>query len=136
MKLVGIRDAQWNRSALKYTFTNGSYIEFFSVEQPDKLRGARRNVLYVNEANNVPFEAYTQLSIRTSGDIWIDFNPTANFWAHKEVVGQPDAEFITLTYLDNEALPQTIVDDIESAKIKQRHLNIGLTGGRYMDLGK
>ena len=110
------RDNQWNRSTLKYTFTNGSYIEFFSVEQPDKLRGARRNVLYVNEANNVPFEAYQQLSIRTSGDIWIDFNPTANFWAHKEVANQPDADFITLTYLDNEALPQTIVDDIESAR--------------------
>ena len=110
------RDNQWNRSSLKYTFTNGSYIEFFSVEQPDKLRGARRNVLYVNEANNVPFEAYTQLSIRTSGDIWIDFNPTANFWAHKEVVAHQDADFITLTYLDNEALPQTIVDDIESAR--------------------
>jgi phage terminase large subunit len=110
------RDNQWNRSTLKYTFTNGSYIEFFSVEQPDKLRGARRNVLYVNEANNVPFEAYNQLAIRTSGDIWIDFNPTANFWAHKEVANQPDADFITLTYLDNEALPQTIVDDIESAR--------------------
>ncbi len=110
------RDNQWNRSTLKYTFTNGSYIEFFSVEQPDKLRGARRNVLYVNEANNVPFEAYTQLSIRTSGDIWIDFNPTANFWAHREVANQPDADFITLTYLDNEALPDTIVQDIESAR--------------------
>ena len=109
-------DSHWNRSTLKYTFRNGSYIEFFSVEQPDKLRGARRNVLYVNEANNVPFEAYTQLSIRTSGDIWIDFNPTANFWAHREVANQPDADFITLTYLDNEALPDTIVQDIESAR--------------------
>jgi len=114
------RDGQWNRSALKYTFTNGSYIEFFSVEQPDKLRGARRHVLYVNEANNIPFEAYNQLAIRTSGDIWIDFNPTANFWAHKEVATQDDAEFITLTYLDNEALPQTIVDDIESARDKAK----------------
>ena len=114
------RDGHWNRSALKYTFTNGSYIEFFSVEQPDKLRGARRNVLYCNEANNIPFEAYNQLSIRTSGDIWIDFNPTANFWAHKEVANQPDADFITLTYLDNEALPQTIVDDIEQAKEKAK----------------
>ena len=114
------RDGHWNRSALKYTFTNGSYIEFFSVEQPDKLRGARRNVLYCNEANNIPFEAYNQLAIRTSGDIWIDFNPTANFWAHKEVANQPDADFITLTYLDNEALPQTIVDDIEQAKEKAK----------------
>lgn len=114
------RDSQWNRSSLKYTFTNGSYIEFFSVEQPDKLRGARRNVLYVNEANNVPFEAYTQLAIRTSGDIWIDFNPTSNFWAHKEVVGNDDADFITLTYKDNEALPETIIKDIESAKEKAK----------------
>jgi phage terminase large subunit len=114
------RDSHWNRSSLKYTFTNGSYIEFFSVEQPDKLRGARRNVLYVNEANNVPFEAYNQLAIRTSGDIWIDFNPTANFWAHTEVVGQDDSDFITLTYLDNEALPDTIVADIESAKEKAK----------------
>lgn len=114
------RDGQWNRSSLKYTFTNGSYIEFFSVEQPDKLRGARRNVLYVNEANNIPFEAYNQLAIRTSGDIWIDFNPTANFWAHKEVATEDDADFITLTYLDNEALPETIVKDIESARDKAK----------------
>ena len=112
------RDNQWNRSTLKYTFVNGSYIEFFSVEQPDKLRGARRNVLYVNEANNVPFEAYNQLAIRTSGDIWIDFNPTANFWAHKEVAPQEDADFITLTYKDNEALSDTIVDEIELAREK------------------
>jgi phage terminase large subunit len=114
------KDSQWNRSSLTYTFTNGSYIEFFSVEQPDKLRGARRNVLYVNEANNVPFDAYQALSIRTSGDIWIDFNPTANFWAHKEVAGNDDADFITLTYIDNEALPQTIVDEIEAAREKAK----------------
>jgi len=114
------KDNQWNRSTLKYTFNNGSYIEFFSVEQPDKLRGARRNVLYVNEANNVPFEAYNQLAIRTSGDIWIDFNPTANFWAHKEVANEDDADFITLTYKDNEALSQTIVEEIELARDKAK----------------
>ena len=114
------RDSQWNRSSLTYTFTNKSHIEFFSVDQPDKLRGARRKVLYLNEANNIPFEAYVQSSIRTSGDIWIDFNPTANFWAHTEVVPNDDADFITLTYKDNEALPQTIVEDIESAKEKAK----------------
>ena len=130
------RDAQWNRSSLKYTFTNGSYIEFFSVEQPDKLRGARRNVLYCNEANNIPFEAYNQLSIRTSGDIWIDFNPTANFWAHKEVANQPDADFITLTYLDNEALPQTIVDDIEQAKEKAKTSEYWANWWRVYGLGQ
>ena len=114
------RDSQFNKSTLKYTFGNGSYIEFFSVDQPDKLRGARRNVLYVNEANNIPFDAYNQLAIRTSGDIWIDYNPTNEFWAHKQVLTDADAELEVLTYKDNEALPQTIVDEIEKAKDKAK----------------
>lgn len=59
-------DDHWNRSLLTYTFANGSYIEFFSVEDESKVRGARRNILYVNEANNIPFDAYHQLSIRTN----------------------------------------------------------------------
>ena len=130
------KDSQWNRSSLTYTFTNGSYIEFFSCEQPDKLRGARRNVLYVNEANNVPFEAYQQLAIRTSGDIWICFNPTANFWAHKEVAGSKDADFITLTYLDNEALPQTIVDEIEAAREKAKDSTYWSNWWQVYGLGK
>ena len=111
-------DMQYNKSMLKYKFANGSYIEFFSVESADKLRGARRHTLYVNEANNIPYEAYNQLAIRTSGEIWIDFNPTSSFWAHTEVQDNEDADFIKLTYLDNEALPDTIVNDIEKAKDK------------------
>ena len=114
------RDSQFNKSTLKYTFSNGSYIEFFSVDQPDKLRGARRNVLYVNEANNIPFDSYNQLAIRTSGDIWIDYNPTNEFWAHKQVLIDDDAEFEVLTYKDNEALPDTIVKEIEKAKDKAK----------------
>ena len=112
------RDIQFNKSTLKYTFANGSYIEFFSVDQPDKLRGARRNILYINECNNVPFEAYNQLAIRTSGDIWLDYNPTNEFWVHREVLKDEDSELIVLTYKDNEALPQSIVKEIELAKVK------------------
>jgi phage terminase large subunit len=121
MLMLGVyRDHQFNKSTLKYTFTNGSYIEFFSVDQPDKLRGARRNVLYVNEANNVAFDAYNQLAIRTSGEIWIDYNPTNEFWAHKQVLTDDDAELVILTYKDNEALPETIVKEIEKAKTKAK----------------
>ena len=112
------RDNQFNKSMLKYKFLNGSYIEIFSIESADKLRGARRHVLYVNEANNIPFDAYNQLAIRTSGDIWIDFNPTSSFWAHTELKNNEDTDFLKLTYLDNEALPDTIVKDIEKAKDK------------------
>lgn len=113
-----MEEKKFNRSLLTYRFDNGSYIEFFSADQPDKLRGARRNILYINEANNVDFESYQQLAIRTSGQIWLDFNPTAEFWAHTEVLKDDDAELIILTYKDNEALPQTIIDEIEKAKVK------------------
>lgn len=118
MALGRYNDNQFNKSTLKYVFGNGSYIEFFSVDQPDKLRGARRNVLYVNECNNVDFDSYYQLAIRTSGEIWLDYNPSAVFWVDKEIISQEDVDFITLTYLDNEALPETIVKEIESAKVK------------------
>lgn len=118
MALGRYNDNQFNKSTLKYTFVNGSYIEFFSVDQPDKLRGARRNVLYVNECNNVDFDSYYQLAIRTSGEIWLDYNPSSLFWVDREIINQDDVDFITLTYLDNEALSETIVKEIESAKEK------------------
>lgn len=112
------REKEFNKSHLRYEFSNGSYIEFFSANEEARLRGARRNILYVNEANNIPFNAYHQLAIRTDQEIYIDFNPTAEFWAHTEVAPGDDAELIILTYKDNEALSQTIIDEIESAKEK------------------
>jgi phage terminase large subunit len=112
------RPEGWNRTLLTYTFANGSYMEFFSADEEGRLRGARRNVLYVNEANNIPFENYYQLAIRTSGNIWLDFNPTQEFWAHTEVLKDDDSELLILTYKDNEALPDTIRDEIEKARDK------------------
>jgi len=120
MSLNRYKDDQFNKSTLKYTFANGSYIEFFSADQPDKLRGARRTILYVNECNNIDFDAYYQMAIRTSGDIWLDYNPASTFWVDKEILTQPNTDFITLTYLDNEALSDTIVKEIESAREKAK----------------
>ena len=114
------KDDQYNKSTLKYTFTNGSYIEFFSTDQPDKLRGARRTDLYINECNNVPFDAYTQLAVRTSGTIWLDYNPSNLFWVDKELIGKEDTDYITLTYKDNDALPNSIVKEIEKARDKAK----------------
>ena len=108
----------FNLSNSKYTFTNGSYIEFFSVDQPDKLRGARRDILFINEANNINFESYQQLSVRTNKFIYLDYNPTSTFWVHRELIGTPDASFIILTYKDNEALNKAIIKQIESARDK------------------
>lgn len=105
----------WHGTDKKYTFKNGSYIEFFS---PESILGARRTDLFVNEANNIKFEDYHQLAIRTSGEIWIDYNPVMEFWAHTELIPDPDADFIILTYKDNEALDESIVREIEKARDK------------------
>ena len=119
MKATGrFVEDRWNMSLLTYRFANGSFIEFFSADSEARLRGARRHKLYLNEANNVSFEAYYQLAIRTSGEIYLDYNPTAEFWAHTEVLTLPDAELIVLTYADNEALPATIRADIEANRAK------------------
>jgi phage terminase large subunit len=110
--------ARWNKTLLTYQFANRSTIEFFSADQEARLRGARRQVLFINEANNIDFESYYQLAIRTSEAIYIDYNPTHEFWAHTEVLREADSELLILTYQDNEALPDSIRKDIELNRTK------------------
>jgi phage terminase large subunit len=114
------KDNLWNKTDYIYTFETGSAIEFFSADQPGKVRGPRRDVLFVNEANNIPYETFTQLEVRTKKIIWLDWNPVAEFWWYSGENNEPgvkdraDADFIILTYKDNEALDPQIVATIES----------------------
>ena len=126
----------WNKSSLTYTFSNGSFIEFFSADQPSKLRGARRDILFINECNNIDFESYTQLSIRTKKFIYLDYNPTAEFWCHTELIGGNDADFVILTYKDNEALDNAIVKDIEKARDKASTSNYWANWWKVYGLGQ
>lgn len=111
---------QFNKSLLTYEFRNGSVIEFFSADDSSKLRGARRDILYINECNNVTFDSYNELSIRTRKEVYLDFNPANEFWVHKELKDEPDSDFLILTYKDNEALDQSIIDQIEKNKEKAK----------------
>ena len=111
-------DDRFNKTLLKYEFSNGSFIEFFSADDSSKLRGARRDILYINECNNVTFESYNELAIRTRKEIFLDFNPSNEFWVHTELKDESDSDFLILTYLDNEALDQSIVDQIEKNREK------------------
>lgn len=130
------REEQFNRSTLRYDFVNGSYIEFFSADQADKLRGARRDVLFVNECNNITFESYHQLAIRTRRFIYLDYNPTSEFWVHKELLSDKDAEMIILTYKDNEALDKDLVKEIEKAKEKAKESSYWANWWKVYGLGE
>ena len=112
--------SHYNKTLLRYEFSNGSYIEFFSADDESRLRGARRNVLYMNECNNINYDAYLQLQIRTDGEIYLDYNPTSKFWVHTEVLGQVDTELLVLTYKDNEALSNEIVKQLEMNREKAK----------------
>lgn len=114
----------WNATDRKYTFHNDSYIEFFS---PESVLGSRRNILYVNEANNIKYEDYVQLAMRTSDLIFLDYNPAAEFWADTEVLKEPDSELLVLTYLDNEARPKNVDSDFAIFRQKaEKEKELGL----------
>lgn len=110
------KDVLWNKTDYTYTFETGSKIEFFSADQPGKVRGPRRDRLFINEANNVPYETFDQLEVRTKEFVFLDWNPTNEFWFYDKVANRNDVEHITLTYKDNEALDAAIVESIEQRK--------------------
>jgi phage terminase large subunit len=137
MDMIGYYDdGKYNKSSLTYTFTNGSYIEFFSADQPNKLRGARRDVLFVNECNNITWESYYQLAIRTRRFIYLDYNPVSEFWVDTELINDKDSEMIVLTYKDNEALDLSIVKEIEKAREKALYSDYWANWWKVYGLGQ
>lgn len=111
-------DSRWNATDFKYTFGNGAQIEFFSADNDSKLRGARRDYLYMNECNNMTFHAYTELASRTKLGVYLDWNPVNEFWFHTELKNDNDVDFLTVNYLDNEACPESALNFILKAKEK------------------
>jgi phage terminase large subunit len=115
------KDDLWSATDSIYTFETGSQIEFFSSDQPDKLRGARRDRCFMNEANNMELDTFDQLEVRTKEFMILDFNPTNEFWVYTEILpNRSDCELIILTYKDNEALSQEIIDSIEQRRNRKQ----------------
>ena len=104
-----------NKASHIFTFANGSIIEFIALNE-GTARGARRDILFINEANLINYETYQQLEVRTNEQVYLDFNPVNEFWAHTELVAKRDVDFIKLNYKDNNALSDNIVQSIESRK--------------------
>jgi len=110
------QDNLWNRTDSIYKFETGSIMEFFGVESWEKVKGARRDILFINEANHIDFNSYNQMEVRTKEVVWLDWNPENEFWWYTDILGKMDVDFITLTYIDNEALDERIVQSIESRR--------------------
>ena len=119
------KDALWNKTDSTYTFETGSKIEFFSADQSDKVRGARRDRLFINEADNISFETFEQLEIRTKEFVFIDYNPAFEYWLFTEIKPhRKDLDFIILTYKDNEALAPSIRLSIESRRHRKNWFKV------------
>ena len=109
-------DDRWNKTEKEYSFETGTTIKFLSIDKLGKAHGPRRDILFLNEANNVEWQIVDQLMARTRGDIWIDYNPSSEFWFHEHIKDSLPHDFIILNYKDNEALDQTVVEYIESKR--------------------
>ena len=114
LRLEGKWDAkQWNATDKIYR-VNESSLEFFSADQPGKVHGPARDILYINECINIAYETYRQLAIRTTETIFLDFNPCFEFWVDEKVLIRPESVLIHSTYKDNEYLTSAQVQEIES----------------------
>ena len=111
-------NTSYNKTEQTYRFGKG-VIEFFGADEAAKVRGPRRDILFVNEANNVPWETARGLDIRTAKFTFCDWNPVSEFWSHTNWIGQPENAYIHSTYLDAlQVLPTEVVANIESNREK------------------
>lgn len=114
-------EANHNKSNSEYRL-DGNLIEFISVDQPQKIRGRKREYLFINEANELDYEDWQQLVFRTTEKIVIDFNPSDFYhWIYDKVIPRDDVEFYKTTYLDNKFLDSSIIEEIERLKETDEH---------------
>ena len=116
-------DKAHNKSEMTYRFANGSWVEFFSTDNEQKLRGRKRDILFVNEANELSFIEWQQLKMRTTKYTILDYNPSFSdeHWICS-VNADPRTYHFISTYKDNPFLEQSIIEEIESLKHKNQSL--------------
>jgi len=119
-----------NQTDRIFTFKNGSLIEFASFQDEQDAKSGKRDYLFLNEADGIPYEIFWQLAIRTRKQIYIDYNPTARFWVHDKLIGKPETRLIISDHRHNMFLPKDMhrmiesIDDTELFKVYAR----GVTG--------
>lgn len=119
-----------NKSTHTYDIRR-SKMEFFSADQYEKVLGAQRDILFVNECNRLGYEVVRQMMVRTSGKKFFDYNPVASFWMNEEILQRPGVQEIHSTYKDNSHLSQMQIAEIESHRKDEnwwRVYGLGLEG--------
>lgn len=130
-----IEDVHFKRNRTDHIITmsgSGSVVRFFSVDDWGKVKGSRRDILFINEANRIEWETYRQLAVRTTGTIFLDWNPDTEYWYEKRgIASRPDTVEIHSTYLDNPFLGDVQIAEIEANKGDEnwwRVYGLGLVG--------
>lgn len=108
--------ANYNKSDRIFESKVGSIMEFKSYKDSQDAKSGKRDYLFVNEANGIPFEVYNELALRTRKQIYIDYNPNAEFWVHEHLMGKPNVKFIRSWHEHNPFLSQQMRDKIEGLK--------------------
>jgi phage terminase large subunit len=106
----------YNKSDRTFTFKSGAIMEFKSYEDEKSARSGKRDYLFVNEANAISWDIYFQLALRTRKRVFIDYNPSARFWAHEQLIGKEGVKFLRSWHEHNPFLSQNDRDKIEAIK--------------------
>lgn len=119
-----------NKTDRQHIFRNGSIIEFNSYDNSQDARSGKRDILFVNEANGISYDVFEELNVRTKYKTFIDFNPTAPFWAHEKLYGRDDVAWVKSNYKHNPFIPQSILDKIKGYEPTQENIARG-TANEY-----
>ena len=119
----------YNKTEQKLTFGKG-VMEYFGADESDKVRGPRRDILFLNELNNIPWETARGLDVRTAKFTFADWNPVSEFWAHEFWIGQPENQYIHSTYRDalDVVSPGTLQTILKTGERDPNWANIYLEG--------
>lgn len=104
----------YNKSDRIYEFKNGTIIEFTSYADEQDAKSGKRDYLFLNEGNGIPYSIYWQLAIRTRKKIFIDYNPTAKFWVHEKLINHDDVQLFISDHRDNPFISDELHKEIES----------------------
>jgi phage terminase large subunit len=113
LRSLDLYDAELHNKTENTYQLNQSMVEFFSIDDAQKRRGTKRDILFVNEANELDWEDFFQLQIRTTTQIFLDFNPSETFWYNDQIQSRDDVTTIHSTYKDNPYLNDDQVNEIE-----------------------